>query len=549
MKNLSLFHLGLVLIGIPACLSANTKASDKKCFSQKLNPSYPCCKGNEVVYTDESGDWGVENNSWCGISNDNDNDDDTCFSIELGYPCCKDNKVIYTDERGDWGKENHQWCGIGNGISKKETEDSCFSIVQGYPCCETCHIDYTNESGDWGVEDDKWCGIKDSCKVVVNNAEDDFDFNFSFLKLENFKKNMLYSPLSIKYALKMLQEGAANNTFDEINKLIGNTQLSKYTSIDKVLSLANGLFIRDTFYDYINTNYINTLKENYDAEVVKDEFKSAANANKWIEDKTFNIIKNMLDDDIVQNPSSVMLIINALAIDMGWYRSFSFENTNGYDFYLDNGEKMKTTMMSKTEKSTNLSYYIDDNVSVVTSDLKKYDDIQFEFMAIMPKENLSSFIENFTEEQMDHINQNLNFSTTIEDGVVFRIPKFKFDYDLELKQDLMKLGIKDAFNYSKSDFSKMEGSTDPDKKLYVSEALHKADIEFTEEGIKAAAVTVFGMKATSAHNPIIPKPLYITFDKPFMFIIRDKKTQDIWFTGTVYEPNKWEDDKEEYKRH
>jgi serine protease inhibitor len=257
----------------------------------------------------------------------------------------------------------------------------------------------------------------------------------------------------------------------------------------------------------------------------------------------------MLDDDIVQNPSSVMLIINALAIDMGWYRSFSFENTNGYDFYLDNGEKIKTTMMSKTEKSTNLSYYIDDNVSVVTSDLKKYDDIQFEFMAIMPKENLSSFIENFTEEQMDHINQNLNFSTTIEDGVVFRIPKFKFDYDLELKQDLMKLGIKDAFNYSKSDFSKMEGSTDPDKKLYVSEALHKADIEFTEEGIKAAAVTVFGMKATSAHNPIIPKPLYITFDKPFMFIIRDKKTQDIWFTGTVYEPNKWEDDKEEYKRH
>jgi len=360
---------------------------------------------------------------------------------------------------------------------------------------------------------------------------------------------MLYSPLSIKYALKMLQEGAANNTFDEINKLIGNTQLSKYTSIDKVLSLANGLFIRDTFYDYINTNYINTLKENYDAEVVKDEFKSAANANKWIEDKTFNIIKNMLMDETVKDPYNVMLIINALAIDMEWKESFSFGNTNGYDFYLDNGEKMKTTMMSKTEKSTNLSYYIDDNVSVVTSDLKKYDDIQFEFMAIMPKENLSSFIENFTEEQMDHINQNLNFSTTIEDGVVFRIPKFKFDYDLELKQDLMKLGIKDAFNYSKSDFSKMEGSTDPDKKLYVSEALHKADIEFTEEGIKAAAVTVFGMKATSAHNPIIPKPLYITFDKPFMFIIRDKKTQDIWFTGTVYEPNKWEDDKEEYKRH
>ncbi|ORY24266.1 hypothetical protein LY90DRAFT_514688 [Neocallimastix californiae] len=156
---------------------------------------------------------------------------------------------------------------------------------------------------------------------------------------------MLYSPLSIKYALKMLQEGAANNTFDEINKLIGNTQLSKYTSIDDVLSLANGLFIRDTFYDYINPNYINTLKENYNAEVVKDEFKSTANANKWIEDKKFKIIQNMLTDEMINDPTSVMLIINALAIDMEWKEGFSFENTDGDDFYLDNGEKTKATTM------------------------------------------------------------------------------------------------------------------------------------------------------------------------------------------------------------
>ena len=96
----------------------------------------------------------------------------------------------------------------------------------------------------------------------------------------------------------------------------------------------------------------------------------------------------------------------------------------------------------------------------------------------------------------------------------------------------------------------MEGSTDPDKKLYVSEALHKADIEFTEEGIKAAAVTVFAMGAWAGApdpNQRFPKPLYIPIDKPFMFIIRDKNTQDIWFTGTVYEPNKWEDEKEDYE--
>ena len=28
----------------------------------------------------------------------------------------------------------------------------------------------------------------------------------------------------------------------------------------------------------------------------------------------------------------------------------------------------------------------------------------------------------------------------------------------------------------------------------------------------------------------------ITFDKPYMFIIRDKDNKEVWFAGTVYEP-------------
>jgi len=39
----------------------------------------------------------------------------------------------------------------------------------------------------------------------------------------------------------------------------------------------------------------------------------------------------------------------------------------------------------------------------------------------------------------------------------------------------------------------------------------------------------------------------ITINKPFMFLIRDKATKDIWFTGTVYEPNLWENDEESYR--
>lgn len=43
------------------------------------------------------------------------------------------------------------------------------------------------------------------------------------------------------------------------------------------------------------------------------------------------------------------------------------------------------------------------------------------------------------------------------------------------------------------------------------------------------------------------EPLEIRIDKQFMYLIRDKKTDEIWFIGTVYEPNLWENDKVDYK--
>jgi len=88
--------------------SSTSNSGSDECFSIALG--YPCCEGLDVVYTDESGDWGVENNDWCGIKNSSYA---ACWSEALGYPCCKVNKfVVYTDESGDWSVENNDWCGI-----------------------------------------------------------------------------------------------------------------------------------------------------------------------------------------------------------------------------------------------------------------------------------------------------------------------------------------------------------------------------------------------------------------------------------------------------
>jgi len=531
MNNLSLSLLGLVLIGIPACLSENT---NKQCFSL---PTYPCCEGKKVIFTDEKGrDWGKENGKWCGIESTN-----SCFSEAIGYPCCVGKKVLFVDESGYWGVENEQWCGI-----EKDSSNSCFSVALGYSCCQQCEVLFTDESGKWGVENGEWCGIKSSCSSdVVIKADADFDL--AFLKLENNKKNMLYSPLSIKYALHMLLEGAEGNTYTEISKLVGNEELAKYKSIDNILSFANGLYIRDTFYQYVDTSYINTLKKKYDAEVVEDEFKNAQNVNKWIEDKTLGIIKNMLKDETVQDPLTFMILINALAIDMEWTETFSFRDTSGREFHINNDQTIMATMMSQTIYSNNLSYYLGDDVTVVTMNLKKYGDMQFEFMAIMPNNNdLHDFVSNVTKEQINELDEKLKLASNEKYGVDVMIPKFQFGYDLSLKEDLKDLGINDVFNGSQANLSKMVNQKGSAQKPSVGDALHKANIEFTEKGVKAAAVTVIVVTAKGLLPPMQTYPVQVVIDKPFMFVIRDKNTKDIWFTGTVYEPNRWEDDKRQY---
>jgi len=78
-----------------------------------------------------------------------------CWSERLGYPCCSSSnaKVEYTDNDGEWGVENNEWCGI-------PVAPSCWSERLGYPCCVyTTKVEYTDDDGKWGIENGDWCGI------------------------------------------------------------------------------------------------------------------------------------------------------------------------------------------------------------------------------------------------------------------------------------------------------------------------------------------------------------------------------------------------------
>lgn len=366
-------------------------------------------------------------------------------------------------------------------------------------------------------------------------------FTYSFLKLETKNENIIYSPLSIKYALFMLKDGANGNTLEELDSLIGNLSLTKYENIDKILSLANSIFVRNTYKEYILDDYVNKLKDSYNAEVFYDEFKDASNINNWIAKKTFNIIKNMLTDENVRDKNLKVSLVNALAIDMEWLEKFKNENTGSETFTEENGEEIVTAMMHHTTKSSEFKYTDADDFKMVSMPLNDYSGTQLEFVAIMPENvTLKDFITSDSfESDLENL---LNNMTILSDRKLsISIPKFEYNYKIELKKDLEKLGIHDAFIDKVADFSNMSKS-----ELFVGQVLHKADIKFSEEGIKAAAATVIMMK----DNAMFEEPeeiTYLRFDKPFMYVIRDKNTNEVWFTGAVYEPVLWEKVKSDYK--
>ena len=360
------------------------------------------------------------------------------------------------------------------------------------------------------------------------------DMAFAFLKLENDGTNKMYSPLSIRMALQLLAEGAEGESRQQLDTLLGEYNTNKYVPIEGHLGFGNSLFIRDTYYDKVENDYINLVKEKYGSEVIKDEFANAKNVNKWIEDKTMGMIKDMLKDEQVKDPDLKMIIANALSIDMEWIHGFDAADTYGQEFTNKDGKKINVQMMHETFKDDNLSYYTDENISAVSLKLKQYDDIQFDVYAIMPNGDMDSFINDFNTSKFEELTKKMEAASTQKGGVALAIPRFDYKTELSLVNDLLALGVEDVFSPDTANLYRIV-KKETSYPLYVSEILHDSKVEFSEKGVKAAAATVIMLKDSAIAMPE-EEPLRITFNKPFIYVIKDNKTNAIWFIGTVFEP-------------
>lgn len=356
------------------------------------------------------------------------------------------------------------------------------------------------------------------------------DFVISFLKQENEEENMVYSPLSIKYVLKMLESGADGNTKAQIKALIKNNELVNYKNIANIFNMANGLYINNKMRDLTSQYYINLLRKKYGAEVNFDDFSNPDNINKWIEKKTLGILRNVLSGEDINEVTS-MVLINALAVNLKWKDKFNPDYTYHLPFYTETGEEITVLTMSKTSNVSRDSYYEDDDMLAVAMDLENVSD--FEFVALMPQNGLHDYIKNFSLKNFEFLRKKFISIRDNHQDVQILIPKFSINYELKLQDDLKNQGMTDAFDREKANFSGI--SSDYQNNYWVKKILHKASIDVVECGIKAASTTVVS-GVDGCAMPRIRERIVIKINKPFLFFIRNKNNGEIIFTGTVYKP-------------
>lgn len=362
------------------------------------------------------------------------------------------------------------------------------------------------------VHNKKGSGTKPNISLNKNNK-----FDYKFIKQIEGNDNTLVSPLSMAYLLSMIQSGAKGSTLNELNIALDNYDLQPMENIDSKISMANSMWINNKYKNDINNTFATALKINYHSEVLYDEFINADNINKWVSEKTYNMINELFSSDSVNSVDTIMAVVNAIGINFKWDEEFDCNKTLMGNFLDKN-----VYMMNSNEKYLESDYY--------TGFIKDYeklsDNSQYEFIGLLPKKDIQDVINNISNDVIKN--------SITESEAHIQIPRFKYEYNVNnVKGILESLGIKDMFNKEKANFGGIA------EDIYVSSIVQKTYIDFMESGTKAAAASGGAFDITSA-----AEEKEVIFNKPFVYLIRKKGSNNIYFIGIVNTPIEYDETKD-----
>jgi serpin B len=214
---------------------------------------------------------------------------------------------------------------------------------------------------------------------------------------------------------------------------------------------------------------------------------------------------------------TALILVNAVYFKAFWKHPFDIDSTRDDDFHLLDGEVIKVPMMHQAE---HFPYYDGDWFQVIEL---PYSNNLDSMVIFLPDEGHFQELEDgFTSDLVNSAIDGLH-----SEEKELSMPKFEFASEFNLNKPLSDMGMPDIFSPGKADFTGVTGDAG---QIWVDKILHKAFIHVDEKTTEAAAATAVIEVLADRVTP------YFRIDHPFIFIIRDRPTGAILFTGRVVNP-------------
>ncbi|XP_032728154.1 serpin B8-like isoform X1 [Lontra canadensis] len=364
-------------------------------------------------------------------------------------------------------------------------------------------------------------------------------FAINLLKVlgeEDSSRNVFFSPLSISSALAMVFMGAKGNTAAQMSQVLclnrGGEVHQGFRSLLKevnksgtqyLLRTANRLFGEKTC-DFLPA-FRESCQEFYQAELeelsfAEDTEASRRHINDWVTEKTGGKISEILGAGTV-DPLTKLVLVNAIYFKGKWNEQFDRKYTRGMPFKV-NQEKKTVQMMFKQAKFKT-GYVAEAHTQVLEL---PYAGQELSLLVLLPDDDteLAVVEKALTYEKFRDWT---NPEKMTKDKVQVFLPRLKLEESYDLESFLRSLGMTDAFEEAKADFSGMSAK----KNVPVSKVAHKCFIEVNEEGTEAAGATAVVRNARCLR----PEPRFCA-DHPFLFFIIHRSTSSILFCGRLCSP-------------
>ena len=365
--------------------------------------------------------------------------------------------------------------------------------------------------------------VSDATREAYIEALNNFSLDLHRVSSEQApQEGSVESGYSAAVALSMAYAGTASTTQSALANMLGvddieesvlhsannalGLALTSRSNEDLVLHTANRVFVRPGFE--LQNRYMDIVTGDYGAPVTEADFAGANEevtqlVNAWVSQQTGGFIPKIVDSF---SPQTVFALLNTIFLDAGWqdeYQAIGAQPFNAIDG--------STVSVESFGGRSQLPLLRNDDLLAVEI---PYGGGDIAMLILMPT-SLADF-----ESTLDAVSVNNVVNAMSNSDVRFTVPSWEDEAELDLVGLLAPLG----FPPNPWDFGRMvEGGTS----LEVF-AIQKARIEVDENGTRAAAVTVVG--------GIESVPEFVTIDRPFVYMIRDRVTGLILFTGRVVSP-------------